>query len=87
LLSEAVAISKYLCRKAGREDLLGISIEDKAKVDELLAKYILHRNKLGELFKKDFLQDGDDRTIKEKLNNLFVELMQSQYIPTLFKLL
>ena len=64
MISEPIAICKYLCRKAGRDDLLGTSVEDKAKVDELLAKYIGHRNKLGELFRKDFLQDCDETAAK-----------------------
>ena len=56
VLSEPIAICKYLCRKVGRNDLLGTSIEDRARVDELLAKHVGHCLKLSELFKKDFLQ-------------------------------
>lgn len=53
-----------------------------------MAKYINHRSKLGDLFKKDFIsEDMDERLVKEKLSNLFIEIMQSQYIRTIFKIL
>lgn len=64
--------------KCGRQDLLGKTLHDEAKIDELLAKYVIFNNKLAELFKPQLYKDGVQT---DRLENLFNELMSLQYFP------
>lgn len=46
MIAEPIVIAKYLCRKAGRGDLLGTTIPDQCCIDELFSKFAPHRNRL-----------------------------------------
>ena len=41
-----VPIAKYVCKMAGREDLLGKTPEDAAKVEEMLIRQLQLKNSL-----------------------------------------
>lgn len=45
-ITEPMAIVKYICRKFGREELLGKTIKDQCKIDELLTRFSAHRNRI-----------------------------------------
>ena len=77
-MSEPISIAKYICIKCDREDLLGKTLYDGAKVDEVLAKYVIFNNKLAELFRPRACKE---EVQTERLENLFNELMSLQYFP------
>jgi glutathione S-transferase len=49
-VTEPIAIVKYLCRKYGRADLLGETIIDEFKIDEMFSRFVPHRNKMCDKF-------------------------------------
>ena len=58
--------------------MLGRTLEEQGKVDEILAKYVIFNNKLANLFR---ITNDKEAEEPEKWEKLFAEIMSLQYFP------
>lgn len=77
-MTEPAAIVKYLCRKFGHPELLGTSIKDRCKIDELFARYSTHRNRICDKINTS-VQFKDPAVRRDMVRKEFEEINRGSY--------
>lgn len=77
-VTEPPAIVKYLCRKYGRQDLLGHSVKDRCKIDELFSRYSAHRNRICDRINSS-VQFKEAKHRRDMVRKEFEEINKGSY--------